>query len=166
MLRQALSNIPRSPVVHLTGNVRKNRESGCHYSLLGRCSQVRKEAMESESLLMPCKACQSRMSKEAPYCPTCAHPNPLTAYDGPVKSRIVAALLAIFFGGFGIHRFYMNEPKIALVYILFVWTFIPVIIGVIEGLIYIFQTDDQFRARRKRALSEPIKSDFTIKKSW
>lgn len=60
----------------------------------------------------------------------------------------------------------MNEPKIALIYILFVWTFIPVIIGVIEGLIYIFQTDDQFRARRKRALAEPIKGDFTIKKSW
>ena len=122
--------------------------------------------MESNGLLMSCRACQGQMSKEAPYCPTCAHPNPLTAFDGPVKSKIVAALLAIFLGWLGIHRFYLNQPKIGLLYILFAWTAIPLIIGVIEGLIYIFQSDEQFRARRRNALNKSSGESFTIKKSW
>ena len=122
--------------------------------------------MESKALLMACKACTGQMSREAPYCPTCGHPNPLTAYEGQVKSRVVAALLAIFLGGLGIHRFYLNQPKIGLVYILFSWTAIPLIIGVIEGLIYIFQSDEKFRARRKNALNKSSDENFRIKKSW
>ena len=42
-----------------------------------------------------------------------------TAYG--TKYRIVAALLAIFFGTFGIHKFYMNKTKTGVLRLLFFW---------------------------------------------
>lgn len=103
------------------------------------------------SLLMECEACQSRMSKDAPYCPTCAHPNQLTAYEGVVKSKVVAGLLAVFLGTFGIHKFYLNQSKLGLLYLVFFWSGIPTIVGVIEGVIYLLQSDERFRERRIRS---------------
>lgn len=103
------------------------------------------------SLLMDCEACKAVMSKDAPYCPTCAHPNPLTAYEGVVKSKVVTGLLGIFLGTFGIHKFYLNQSKQGLVYLLFFWSGIPTIVGIIEGVVYLLQSDEQFRERRIRA---------------
>jgi TM2 domain-containing membrane protein YozV len=103
------------------------------------------------SFLVPCEACSSQMSKDAPYCPSCAHPNPLTTVDGGVKSKIVAGLLAIFLGTFGIHKFYLNQAKMGLLYLVFFWSFIPTLVGFIEGLIYLLQSDERFRERRRKA---------------
>lgn len=91
------------------------------------------------------------MSKDAPYCPTCAHPNQLTAYEGVVKSKVVAGLLAVFLGTFGIHKFYLNQSKLGLLYLVFFWSGIPTIVGVIEGVIYLLQSDERFRERRIRS---------------
>jgi len=39
-----------------------------------------------------------------------AYPRPdMMAYTGPPKSKVAAALLAFFLGGFGIHRFYLGH---------------------------------------------------------
>ena len=103
------------------------------------------------SFLVPCEACSAQMSKDAPYCPSCAHPNKLTTMEGGVKSRIVAGLLAIFLGTFGIHRFYLNQAKMGLLYLIFFWSGIPTIVGIIEGVIYLLQSDESFRDRRRRA---------------
>jgi TM2 domain-containing membrane protein YozV len=93
------------------------------------------------------------MSKEAPYCPSCAHPNALSVFDGRGKARIVAGLLAIFLGTFGIHRFYLNQAKMGLLYLVFFWTFVPTVVGIIEGLIYLLGTDEGFREKRLRVRS-------------
>ncbi len=59
------------------------------------------------------------------------------------KDKIVAGLLAIFIGGFGVHKFYLGNIGMGIVYILFAWTLIPAIIGFIEGIIYLsFSGDD------------------------
>ena len=49
-------------------------------------------------------------------------PNPLAGYPrngmgacGPPKSKVVAALLAFFLGGLGIHRFYLGHTTTAIV---------------------------------------------------
>ena len=47
-------------------------------------------------------------------------------------NRVVAALFALFLGGLGI------------LYLLFVWTFIPAFIAFIEGIIYLVQDDAKF----------------------
>ena len=48
--------------------------------------------------------------------------------------KVVYALLAIFLGWLGIHKFYAGKPVQGVLYILFCWTYIPGIIGFIEGI--------------------------------
>ena len=50
------------------------------------------------------------------------------------KSVAVYALLAVFLGGFGAHKFYMGQLGIGIIYILLSWTFIPLVIALIEAL--------------------------------
>ncbi|MCL5069942.1 MAG: TM2 domain-containing protein [Actinobacteria bacterium] len=63
------------------------------------------------------------------------------------RNRIAAALLAIFLGTFGIHKFYLGKPLQGFFYLLFCWTFIPGLIGFIEGIIYLLMSDKSFEAK-------------------
>ncbi len=67
--------------------------------------------------------------------------------SGTGKSRIAAALFAIFLGGLGIHKFYLGRVGWGIVYLLFCWTFIPAIVGFIEGIIYLTMSDEEFIAK-------------------
>ncbi|MCF2138561.1 MAG: TM2 domain-containing protein [Candidatus Lokiarchaeota archaeon] len=60
------------------------------------------------------------------------------------KDRIVAALLAIFLGAFGIHKFYLGNITMGIIYLCLSWTGITGIIGFIEGIIYLTKTDEEF----------------------
>lgn len=60
-----------------------------------------------------------------------------------VVNKLVYILLAIFLGGIGIHKFYSGRTGLGVLYILFCWTVIPAVIGVIEGIIVIFKTADE-----------------------
>ena len=60
------------------------------------------------------------------------------------KSRIVAALLAFFLGGIGIHKFYLGQTVLGVIYLLFSWTFIPAFVAIIEGVIYLCSTERAF----------------------
>ena len=62
----------------------------------------------------------------------------------PAKSRITAALLAFFLGGFGLHKFYLGKTFQGILYVLFSWTFIPTIIAWIEGASYLLMSDYHF----------------------
>lgn len=62
----------------------------------------------------------------------------------PAKSRTTAALLAIFLGGLGIHRFYLGHTGVGVLYFLFSWTFIPMILGLIEGIVFLTKSDKEF----------------------
>jgi TM2 domain-containing membrane protein YozV len=50
------------------------------------------------------------------------------------KKQLVAACLAVFLGGFGVHRFYLGERAEGLLYLLFCWTLIPWFIAVFEAM--------------------------------
>ncbi len=65
-----------------------------------------------------------------------------------LKSRWTAALLAFFFGGFGIHKFYVGRSGWGLIYFLFSWTFVPMLLGCLEAVSYIsFRNDEDFTRR-------------------
>ncbi len=70
----------------------------------------------------------------------------------PVKDRTVAALLAIFLGWIGVHRFYLGDIGLGIVYLIFSWTGIPALVGFIEGIIYFTKTDAEFQ----RDVVDPI----------
>lgn len=60
------------------------------------------------------------------------------------KSKVTAAILAFFLGGFGIHKFYLGNVGLGIVYLIFCWTFIPAFIAFIEGIILICTSDAEF----------------------
>ena len=67
------------------------------------------------------------------------------------KSRVTAALLAIFLGGVGAHEFYLGHGKSGLIRlaigIVGLCIMIPAasLIGLIEGIIYLTKTDEEFK---------------------
>jgi TM2 domain-containing membrane protein YozV len=64
-----------------------------------------------------------------------------------MKSKTTAAILAIFLGGFGIHRFYLGQGGLGLVYLLFCWTFVPALIAFIDFIILLTMDEDKFNAK-------------------
>jgi hypothetical protein len=60
------------------------------------------------------------------------------------KSRLAAVLLAWFLGAFGIHKFYLGRIGWGFIYLLLFWTFVPAMVAFIEGLVYIFMSDEEF----------------------
>ena len=63
------------------------------------------------------------------------------------KSKVAAGLLAIFLGGLGIHKFYLGKVGWGIVYIIFSWTWIPAIVGIIEGIVYLSMSDKEFHRK-------------------
>jgi len=61
------------------------------------------------------------------------------------KDKTVAAILALFLGGLGIHHFYMNRPWLGVLCLLFVWTFIPAIVAFFEAITYLCMSDESFQ---------------------
>jgi len=62
----------------------------------------------------------------------------------PVKSKVTAGVFGILLGGLGIHKFYLGKPLQGILHILFCWTFVPSLIGLIEGIIYLAKDDDDW----------------------
>jgi TM2 domain-containing membrane protein YozV len=59
----------------------------------------------------------------------------------PVQ-KLTYSLLAIFLGGLGAHKFYIGKIKTGILMLLFCWTYIPAIIGLIEGLVALSKKSD------------------------
>ena len=50
--------------------------------------------------------------------------------------------LCLFLGGLGIHKFYAGKWIQGILYVAFCWTWIPVIVSLIDLLIAMFKTPD------------------------
>jgi TM2 domain-containing membrane protein YozV len=89
--------------------------------------------------LVTCPECDRQISDRAASCPHCGYPlrQPAparaVATRGPAKSRGVAVILALFLGGLGFHKFYLGRMGWGFMYLLFFWTFIPAILGILEA---------------------------------
>lgn len=64
-----------------------------------------------------------------------------------MKNRLVAALLALFLGGFGIHKFYLGQTFKGIIYLIFFWTLIPAIIALIEAIVLLVMSDEDFNKK-------------------
>ena len=81
--------------------------------------------------------------------------------DWPVKSKIIAGILGIFLGGFGLHHFYLGNTKqggifLAITLVGFVLTFIGIgaivvgvmeIIGFVQGIMILFMSKENFEQK-------------------
>jgi len=75
-----------------------------------------------------------------------------------MKDKNVAAILAFFFGGIGVHKFYLGQIGSGIVYLMFCWTFIPSIIAFIEFIILAVMDRDEFNRRYNgsNTLASPV----------
>lgn len=63
------------------------------------------------------------------------------------KSKQTAGLLALFVGGLGIHKFYLGAWGWGIIYIIFVMSFIPAIVALIEAIMYFTMSEEAFDAK-------------------
>lgn len=61
-----------------------------------------------------------------------------------IKDRIAAAIIAFGLGTFGIHKFYLGQCIRGVFYLLFAWTAIPTIISIVEGILFLLMSDEEF----------------------
>ena len=92
-----------------------------------------------------CRDCGSVIKARAEICPKCGV-RQRSASTGS-RNRVTAALFAFFFGGLGAHKFYLGQPGLGILYLIFCWTFIPAIVGLIEAIVYLSMSDEAFNAR-------------------
>lgn len=59
---------------------------------------------------------------------------PVYVQAGKVVNKVIYILLALFVGGFGVHKFYAGKTGAGVMYILFCWTFIPAIIALFDAI--------------------------------
>ena len=62
------------------------------------------------------------------------------------EKKIVAGILGILLGSFGIHKFYLGYTKEGIIQLILGFFCIGSIIGLIEGIIYLTKSDEAFVA--------------------
>jgi DNA-directed RNA polymerase subunit RPC12/RpoP len=85
-----------------------------------------------------CSNCSKEMSAAAKSCPSCGHPNIILGQ----KSKVAFVLLAIFLGGIGVHRMYIGDVGLGILYLLFCWTGIPMFVAFIEAIVIGLRKND------------------------
>jgi uncharacterized membrane protein required for colicin V production len=75
--------------------------------------------------------------------PAASQPYPPAGGGGAPKSRMVAGLLGIFVGGFGVHNFYLGYTNKAIIQIVvtIVTCGIGAIWGFVEGILILMKND-------------------------
>ena len=63
--------------------------------------------------------------------------------SGKKVNRTLFAMLALFMGGLGAHRFYSGHLLSGIVYLVLVWTFIPSILGLVECILALIREGDE-----------------------
>jgi TM2 domain-containing membrane protein YozV len=61
-----------------------------------------------------------------------------------MKSKTTAAIWAFFLGGFGAHRFYLNQTGLGFLYLLTCWTFIPLVVAFVDFIIFLTMSEADF----------------------
>jgi TM2 domain-containing membrane protein YozV len=79
----------------------------------------------------------------AQWVPSPVPPPPMSSQH----NRVTAGVLAILLGDFGIHKFYLGQKGMGILYLCFFWTIVPGILGIIEGIQYLSMSDTDFAVK-------------------
>lgn len=68
---------------------------------------------------------------------------PVTTTNGKkAVNKVVYCLLAFFLGGIGVHKFYSGKIGLGILYLVFCWTYIPLIASLIEFIMALCKKAD------------------------
>ena len=93
-----------------------------------------------------CSNCGAEIDAKAVVCPKCGVQVAQININKEPKSRTMAIILALFVGSLGIHKLYLKEGKWWL-YLLFCWTFIPVLVSLYDLITYAMMSDEAFHEK-------------------
>jgi len=93
-----------------------------------------------------CPGCGKALHQSAQQCPDCGAPQP-GAVASTSRNRTVAAVLALFFGAIGMHKFYLGRTGAGVLYLVFCWTLIPFLLSLIDAILLFTSNDATFYAK-------------------
>ena len=105
-----------------------------------------------------CSGCGNEMHETAVACPSCGAVNKSNVIKGN-KSKVVAGVLALFLGGLGVHKFYLGQTGLGILYLclyffgiffLFIPTLIIGVIAFVEAIVYFCSSDENFDNKYNR----------------
>lgn len=104
-----------------------------------------------------CPRCRNAAPVDALLCVRCGHQfrtalpvhrtqyvNVPAPYRRPQRSRALAVIWALFFGGLGAHKFYLGETWQGVAYLLFCWTLVPAFVAVIDAVVLLLMREYTF----------------------
>jgi TM2 domain-containing membrane protein YozV len=78
-----------------------------------------------------------------------------------MKDKTTAALLALFLGGIGMHKFYLGKTGTGVIYILFCWTFLPAFISLIEAIVLFSMSEQSFNEKYNNGFQSLYQEAFS-----
>lgn len=69
-----------------------------------------------------------------------------------MKEKNVAGILALFLGGFGVHRFYLGQTGLGVFYLIFCWFPIMWVVGLIDAIAFFSMDQDKFDKKYNEAI--------------
>lgn len=73
-----------------------------------------------------------------------------------MRNRLVAIIITLFVGAFGLHKFYLGENLAGIMYLLFSWTLIPGILAFFDFLGLALMSEESFN-RKFNGIREPYR---------
>ena len=70
------------------------------------------------------------------------------------RNMTIAGILAMLFGTIGLHKFYMKEWKQGILYLVFFWTGVPLILGMLDGARYLRRGIDGDSVRVSKQMND------------
>jgi len=116
---------------------------------------------------MTCHTCGKEITPGTQFCLHCGAPvqgsqavpvvssSPASPSALPAnrKSKTTAGILALLLGGIGVHKFYLGKTGAGILYLVFFWTYIPAIVGFVEGIVYLTMSEEDFYRKYAKELT-------------
>ncbi|MEO5349240.1 MAG: TM2 domain-containing protein [Magnetococcus sp. YQC-3] len=100
-----------------------------------------------------CRNCGKEIDETVSPCPHCR--TPTDAVQPVKKSQTIAAVLCLFLGAVGGHRFYLGPTWLGVVYLLLCWTGIPSLVAMIETFIIVFSGQESWAKKYNGGIITP-----------
>src|ERR1700742_1163424 len=84
-----------------------------------------------------------------------------TYYPGTQRDELLGILLAVLLGSFGAHHFYLRRNGLGVLYLVFFWTGIPGILGIVEAFFRPRRVRD-FNAEQAALLAQSVVEGITL----
>lgn len=63
------------------------------------------------------------------------------------KNKLIAIILTLVFGAFGIHKFYLGKIRAGVLYLLFSWTFVPLLLALFDLIVLLTYSKQKFNKK-------------------